>query len=220
MQRKPIQPVLVALILLLLVHPSAEGQSAGRGFGVLVGAAASASPLSETAERNGTYAVPGLEYELRLLLAPRPGREWSVGVLTDSYQLDQTLDIASRSRFDYRSTSIVASYSLTEPVSGVPVVYGVDLGWTGFRATSSGPNYYSGDPEDTRTRGDAVVLGLSYGVEIPLHSVSLIPRLRVTTNYPDFGGGDGYSGLHRERDLGFKASFGVNVKARFPLGPK
>lgn len=216
----PRWPSLFVLFLLLLIPAIAAAQGAGRQVGILAGAAISGSPLGEVAERNGTFAIPGQEYEVRLLLSSGRGHEWSLGVLWDSYRLNQTIDISSRSQFDYTSTGTVVGYGFSQHAGSVPVVYGVDLGWMRFRTASSTPNYYTGEQEDTRTRGDAVVLGLSYGVEIPLQSLSLVPRIRIATNYPDFGGGEGYSGLHREHDLGFKASFGMSVKASTPLRRK
>jgi hypothetical protein len=212
--------LLLPFLLLLSVAAPAAAQNSSHSLGVLVGAAVSGSPLGGIAERNGTFAIPGQEYEVRLLLGSARGHEWSVGVLRDSYRLAQAADISTRSHFDYNSTGTVVGYGFTEETGSVPVVYGVDLGWQRFSAASSTPNYYTGEQEDTRTSGDAIVLGVSYGVEIPLQSVSLIPRVRIATNYPDFGGGEGYSGLHRQHDLGFKASFGISVKAATPFGRK
>lgn len=218
MPRSYFRPALLVPVLALLVSPSAEAQSTGRTIGVLAGAAVSGSPLGELAERNGTYAIPGQEFEVRLLFGSARGREWNVGVLSDRYRIDRAADDPlSQPQFDYTSTGALVGYSVTEPVGAVPVVYGVDLGWTRLRAASSTPNHYTAEQEDSRTQADVLVLGLSYGVEIPLQSISLVPRVRIATNYPDFGGGEGYSALHREHDLGFKASFGVAVKARMPL---
>ena len=203
---------LLLFLPLLLMVEVAGAQPGGREPGLMFVTAMSGSPLSEVAEQNGTYAIPGREQELRLLWVSPRGDGWSVGAIRDSYRLDQVIDISSRSVFTYRSTTASVGYSFARAGGAVPLSYGIDAGWLHYRATSSRPTYYTGEHADTRMRGDAVVLGLSAGVEIPFHSVALVPRLRIATNYPDFGGGEGYSRLHREHDLGLKASAGLGVK--------
>lgn len=194
-------------------------QSTGRKFGISFGTAVSGSPLSEIAERNGTFAIPGQEIEFRLSYGS-PRHELSLGLLADQYKLDQVVTRGSRSRLEYSSTTALVGYSMTEFVKSVPLVSSVDVGWNRFLVASVTPDYYTGETSDTRTEGNAFVLGLSYGVELPFRSVAVIPRIRITTSYPDFGGGDGYTILHPENDLGFKASFGVNVKALWRRGSK
>jgi hypothetical protein len=204
--------LLTGTLALLQSVATAQAQSTAPHFGALFGAGISGSPLSGIAERNGMLAVPGMEYEARIVFGS-PQHEWSLGGIRDQYQLDQTFTISSRSRFDYRSASLILGYSTLAPTRGVPTTFGMDLGLSQFQVSSSTLNYYTAEPEDTDTRGHAVLLNVSYGVEIPLQTVSLVPRLRLSTSYPDFGGGDGYSALHRAHHLGFKASFGVSVKA-------
>ncbi len=215
MTKRSVAVPAAALFALLLYVPPAHAQSRAPRFGAIFGAGLSGAPLGEIAERHGTRAVPGRDYEARVFHGS-PQHEWSVGGIWDEYQFHQTIDLNTESRFEYTSASLVLGYSTLMPTGGVPTTFGIDLGVTEFRASSATPSYYTGEPESSRTRGHAILLNLSYGVEIPLKRMSMVPRLRLSTSYPDFGGGDGYSALHRESDLGFKASFGVNVRAVAP----
>lgn len=70
---------------------------------------------------------------------------------------------------------------------------------------------------DSRTVGHAAVLGWTAGLEIPGRALTTVPRIRLEMNFPDFGGGDGYTLIHPETDLGFKASFGVTLKLARPF---
>jgi hypothetical protein len=208
-------PVLFLLLLLLLLVPvraGAQMESPGRRFGIFAGAAVGGAPLGQIAERNGTFAIPGLEYEVRALLRSAGGNEWSLGLLVDEYRLDQEVDRLTRSRFDYSSTGISMGYGRVEPQKGVPIHYGVELGWRRFEASSARPSVYTGEAEASRASGHAAILAVSYGIEVPLEVVRLVPRLRLETSYPDIGGGDGYSALHTARDLGVRASVGVGLK--------
>ena len=184
----------------------------GRQFGLAAGIAVGGAPLGEIAERNGTFAIPGKEYEFRALVRSASGTEWSLGFLMDDYRLDHEIDRFTHSRFDYNSTGLIVGYGRRQVQHGAPIHYGLDLGWRQFDVSSSGPNYYTGEAEASRTNGHAALLAVSWGVEVPLESMSLVPRVRIETNYPDFGGGDGYSALHREHDLGFRASIGIGLK--------
>jgi hypothetical protein len=206
----------LALFVLLLVPAQVSAQAElGRRFGFAAAIAVGGTPLGEIAERNGTFAIPGMQYELRALMRSANGTEWSLGLLMDNYGLDQEIDRLTHSQFDYSSTGLTVGYGRSQIQNGVPVRYGIDLGWRHFDASSSGPNYYTGEAEASHTRGHAAFLAVSYGIEIPLESISLMPRVRLETNYPDFGGGDGYSALHREHDLGFRASVGFGLKRMF-----
>lgn len=208
--------VLLAVLSLFLPGSAALAQDGDLRFGALFGGGLSGAPLGSIAERHGLYALPGLEHEARVLLGSG-GHEWSLGGIWDRYRTEQAISPTSTSRFDYRSSGVVLGYSTVRRTGGVPVVYGVDLGWNHFEASSSTPSYYTGEQENSRTAGDAALLNVWYGVEIPMESVTVIPRIRLSTSYPDFGGGDGYSALHRSSDLGFKASVGVSLKKLVPL---
>lgn len=211
----------LALLAVWLVPARAGAQAEpGRRFGLAAGVAVGGAPLGELAERNGTFAILGKEYELRALMRSASGREWSLGFIMDDYRLDQEPDRLTRSQFDYSSTGLIVGYGRSEIQEGVPMHYGVDLGWRHFDVSSSGPNYYTGEPEASRTSGQAALLAVSFGIEIPLEGASLVPRVRLETNYPDFGGGDGYSALHREHDLGFRASIGIGLKQIFQREPR
>lgn len=206
----------LALLALMLLPPQAIGQAEpGRRFGLAAGVAVGGAPLGEIAERNGTFAIPGKEYEFRALTRSASGPEWSLGFLMDDYRLNQEIDRLTRSHFDYNSTGLIVGYGRSEMQNGVPIHYGVDIGWRQFDVSSSGPNYYTGEAEASRTSGHAALVAVSWGIELPLESMSLVPRVRIETNYPDFGGGDGYSALHQEHDLGFRASIGIGLKQIF-----
>lgn len=209
----------LGLLPLLLAASAARAQRTTSRVGAILGAGTSGAPLGEIAQRRGMVGIPGRDFEARIFFGS-PRHEWSLGGTWDQYRLNQPSGVSTQSQFDYRSANVVLGYSTLRPTAGVPVSYGIDLGVSEFRASSSSPSYYTGEPESSRTPGRAVLLNLTYGVEIPLQSVSVVPRLRLSTNYPDFGGGDGYSALHRESDLGFKASFGVSVKAAARLRDK
>ena len=206
----------LALFAHLLLPVEADAQAEPeRRFGLAAGIAVGGAPLGEIAERNGTFAIPGKEYEFRALMRSASGAEWSLGFLMDDYRLGQEPDRLTRSQFGYNSTGLIVGYGRSEIQDGVPIHYGVDLGWRQFDVSSSGPNYYTGEAEASRTSGQAALLAVSFGIEIPVEGASLVPRVRFETNYPDFGGGDGYSALHRERDLGFRASVGIGLKTIF-----
>lgn len=214
--RDPLIPL--ALLFLVLLPARAGAQAAGAAFhrfGIAVGAGVGGAPLGEIAERNGTFAIPGKEYELRGLLQVSPGAEWSMGLLVDDYSLDQQIEVVTRSRFDYQSAAVVVAYGRTEMQKNVPIQSRLDVGWRRFEVSSSGPNYYTGEAEASRTSGHSALVAVSLGVAIPLQSMSLVPRVRLETSYPDFGGGDGYSRLHREHDLGFRASLGIGLTRMF-----
>ena len=212
-----LSPVPLAVFVLLAPGvATATAQREPAQIGVLAGTALSGSPLGEVGERMGIYAVPGREHEVRLLWIAPNGETWSIGSLWDSYALDHGFDLSSRVAFSYASTTTGLGYSRTREMRGVPVTYGLDLGWLHFRASSSWPSAYTGERTASEARVDAAALGASWGVEIPFRSFTLVPRARIALNYPDFGGGDGYSRLHREHDLGAKTSFGVAVKTTFP----
>jgi hypothetical protein len=186
-------------------------------FGVGFGAAVSTSPLGEIAERHGTYGIPGQQYEVRFF-ARTPGRgEWSIALLWDDYHVGQQLDRATSYAFGYDSRSLVIGYQTIPDNEGLRLVYGVDAGWLRYTTEANAIDYYTSEPYDSRTTGHAGLLGLSAGLEIPGKSLIVVPRVRIETNFPDFGGGDGYSILHPETDLGFKASFGVVLKLARPF---
>jgi hypothetical protein len=152
------------------------------------------------------------KYELRALRSTANGKEWSLGIIWDSYRNGVLPAIDSKSYFGYNSSTVSLGYGISLP-SGRVNVYGAELGIMRFSADASTPNFYTAERENTRTTGHAAVLAATYGRSVSVGSLRLIPTLRVATNYPDFGGGDGYSRLHRESDFGFKASFGIRVAA-------
>lgn len=181
-------------------------------FGFGYGLALSTSPLGEIAERLGTYGIPGHQYEVRLFARTPQRGEWSVALFWDDYHVGQQLDLATKYRFDYSSTSLVAGWQSVPDRKGLALVYGLDAGWLRYRTAANSIDYYTSTPYDSRAVGHAAVLGWTAGLEIPGGVMTTVPRLRLEMNFPDFGGGDGYSRLHPETDLGFKASFGVVLK--------
>lgn len=194
-------------------HDAAQRTRYGAGFG----AAVSSSPLGEIAERHGTYGIPGYQYEVRLF-ARTPGRgEWSVALLWDNYHVSQQLDLATKYAFNYDSESLVLGWQSVPDQEGLQLVYGMDAGWLRYTTAANSIDYYTSTPFESSTVGHAAVLGFSTGLEIPGASLITVPRIRIETNFPNFGGGDGYSILHPETDLGFKASFGVVLKLARPL---
>lgn len=222
--RSHISLLLLSLLLLLgSGRPlSAQGvedrETAQRTrYGVGFGAAVSTSPLGEIAERHGTYGIPGHQLEVRFFARTVGRGEWSVALLWDDYHVGQQLDLATKYAFDYESRGLVVGYQTVPDGRGLQVVYGVDAGWLHFTTEANSIDYYTSAPFESRAAGNAVLLGISAGVEIPGESMIIVPRVRIETNFPDFGGGDGYSRLHPETDLGFKASFGVALKLARPF---
>jgi hypothetical protein len=205
----------VLSLLGLMPFSAVVAQETDARVSLLVGAALTQSPLGELAERHGLYALPGTELEIRLVGLPRGRGAWSVAAFQNRYALDRAPTLDTRAVLDYRATSLVVGHARTETIGSVPLEVGVDLGWVRLRADASVPNFYTGVPESSRVRGDAAVLALSYAVRIRAGSFTLLPRVRLSTNFPDIGGGAGYSGLHVERGLGFQLAFGVG--ARFAL---
>jgi hypothetical protein len=181
-------------------------------FGFGSGIALSTSPLGEIAERHGTYGIPGHQYEVRLFARTPERGEWSVALLWDDYHVGQQLDLATKYRFDYSSTSLVVGWQSVPDREGLPLVYGLDAGWLRYVTEANSIDYYTSTPYDSRTVGHAAVLGWTAGLEIAGGVMTTVPRIRLEMNFPDFGGGDGYSRLHPETDLGFKASFGFVLK--------
>jgi hypothetical protein len=191
----------------------AEHEKARRTrYGVGFGAAVSTLPNGEIAERHGSYGIPGQLYEVRLF-ARTPGRgEWSVALLWDDYHIGQQLDRAALYGFDYDSRSLVVGWQSVADQKGLQLVYGLDAGWLRYSSEANSIDYYTSTPYESRTVGHAALLGFSAGLEVPGAILITIPRFRIEMNFPDFGGGDDYSILHPETDLGFKLSFGVGLK--------
>ena len=199
-----------ATLLVAPVH--AQPSTLQPAWGISASGAVAGAPVGQLASRAGTAAVSGAEYGIRVVRRSSAGAEWSVGVVSDSYSVDQESGIDQHFLFDYASTALVAGRTQREEQAGVPVSFSVDVGWRWFEASSTVPSYYTGDTESSRARGSAALLAASLGVDVPLRSALLVPRVRVETNYPDIGGGDGYSGLHRSWRLGFRASVGADFK--------
>ncbi|HEX7089270.1 MAG TPA: hypothetical protein VF192_04000 [Longimicrobiales bacterium] len=205
---------------LLLASPQAlfaqdaEEPARQKGFryGIAVAAAASVSPLGELAERHGIYGVPGRQYEVRLLArAPNRG-VWSLALILDDFHIGQQLDRQTSYTFDYESWSLVAGYRLDLPLGGVRALYGVDAGWINFGARARSIDYYTGEPYASRTDGHGALLASWVGLALPGELFVTVPRVRMEINFPDFGGGDGYSVLHRETDVGLKVSVGLALE--------
>jgi|SRR5690554_137974 hypothetical protein len=190
----------------------APARRGGLRYGVAVAAAASVSPLGEVAERHGLYGVPGRQVEVRLL-ARAPNRHvWSLGFILDDFHIGQELDRQTSYAFDYDSWSLVVGYRVARDEDGVGALYGVDAGWIRFAAAASTIDYYSGEPYTSRTASHGALLGLWAGLALPGKRFVTVPRVRLEMNFPDFGGGDGYSVLHRETDVGLKFSVGVAIE--------
>jgi hypothetical protein len=210
--------VLVPSVLLLLgascirAQEAPPSQEASRRWGLQLGYAIAGAPMGEVAGSFGTFLIPGREYELRLVTRSARGSEWSVGIIADEFSMDHVIDIRSRSQFDYESVGLVVgrAWVLSQPV--VTTLAGIDAGWRHFRVSSSRPDYYSGERATSRTTGDAGFVAAVSGLELDGWYGIVQPRLRLEANFPDFGGGDGYSMVHRETDVGFRASVGVSVK--------
>jgi hypothetical protein len=207
--------VVVVMGAMLPMQISAQQDSPSYTFGVAVGGGLSASPLGNIAERHGTFLIPGKDYEVWLTYGAAESGEFSLGMLADRYQVNQEFDSRTYSRFHYSSVGAFAGYSFLGVEGRTPVRYGVDLGWRWFSVESDRPDYYTGEPSVGATKGNALALGVTAGIEVPLDFGTAVPRVRVETNYPSFGGGDGYSELHRASDLGFRASVGIQLKYGF-----
>jgi hypothetical protein len=206
---------LSACLFGLLGSGFAAAQETGRHFGASVGAGLAMAPLGDLAGSFGANALPGGEVAVRLYTRSFRGNEWSVGLLSDRYRMHHVADLATRSEFDYQSNALLVGRSWSEHVRGAPLRFGLDAGWRRFDATSTRPDILTADTYTTRVRGDAAVLGVLYGLDLARGTTGIMPRLRLEMSYPDFGGGDGYSGLHRTSDLGFRASFGVELRQGF-----
>ena len=205
--------ILAALVLpgVLLAQEIPARRQYGASFGIGLGIA----PLGEVGESYGSEIVPGLEYDIRLFTRSPRGTEWNLGVLNDRYEMEPVLDINTRSAFEYTSTSVVVGFSKGEVVRAVPMRFGADLGWRHFDASSSRPNYYTGEVESSGVEGDAAVAAVHYSIEFGNGATKVLPRFRMEMSFPDFGGGDGYSLLHRETDVGFRASMGIGITSAF-----
>jgi hypothetical protein len=191
---------------------SASAQDAGRQFGVSAGLGVAGAPLGEVAASYGLVAIPGAEYDIRLFTRSVRGNEWSIGVLGDQYRVRHVTGMPTPSEFEFSSTALLVGRYWAQHIRGAPVRVGLDLGWRSFTAAGSRPDAYTGEVHPGTVRGGGALLGVAYGVELSPGSSTVTPRLRLETSYPDFGGGDGYSRLHRESDLGFRASVGVELR--------
>lgn len=203
------------LVVVLPVHLPAQEESVGNGFGARVGWGFSGSPHGNIAERHGTFLVPGKDYEVAFHFRLASGKELSLGLLSDGYDINQELDRQTGSRFEYNSTGVFAGFAMTEQVGLVPIRLGMDAGWRWYSVESRRPNYYTSEPGESSMKGRTAALGLSAGIEIPFEFATAVPRIRVETNYPSFGGGDGYTDLRQVSDLAFRASLGVGLKYDF-----
>ena len=203
------------VVVSMLVPHRGRAQLSKSGLGVSARASVGGTPLGQIAERGDKPAIVGSEYEVRLSRVSSGNREWSLGLVWDSYETNQFAGTPQYASFDYASSSLTAGYGIALR-DGVPNVYGVELGIMRFNALANAPDFYTGEQFASDVRGTAAVLAATYGRTVPLGRISLIPTLRLATNYPDFGGGDGYSALHRESDFGFKASFGLRIAVGAP----
>jgi hypothetical protein len=210
--------VVVALGAMVPSQILAQTEESGGTVGIVVGGGLSASPLGNIAERHGTFFVPGRDYEAWLTYRTSGGIDIGVGMLTDRYSIEQAVDIRTNSRFEYTSAGVFTGLSLVEREGFTPVRYGVDFGWRWFAVESDRPGYYSGEQSESRTTGRAVALGFAAGVEFPWGIAVAIPRARMEMSYPSFGGGDGYTDLRKENELGFRASVGIQLKYGFKPG--
>jgi hypothetical protein len=162
------------------------------------------------AESYDTRALGGIEYGIRVFRRNAGGAELSAALLRDEFRIDRTAE-GARSASRYDSFAAVAGATWTEPSQRTVARYGLELGWRHYRASSARPSVYTGEPEATRVRGGAALFAVSYGRQNTAGATMIAPRLRLETSYPDLGGGDGYARLHRARDLGFRASAGVEL---------
>jgi len=198
----------------VLIAQDAETPARREGlrYGFSVAASASVSPLGEVAERHGIYGVPGRQLEMRLLARTPSHRVWSLALLLDDFHIGQNVDRQTSYAFDYDSWSVVVGYRSSRNENGVRALYGVDAGWIRFTATASSIDFNTGEPYASRTSSHGALLGLWTGLALPGKHFVTVPRVRLEMNVPDFGGGDGYSILHRESDLGLKFSVGVALE--------
>jgi hypothetical protein len=209
--------LLGAAALAVFGASGAEAQEAGR-FGASGAVGAVGAPLGDIAEGYGLRAIPGAEYDVRLFTRSFRGNEWNLGLLLDSYRIRHDhAGVSTTTEFEYSSRAFVAGRYWSTSAGGAQLRFGVDLGWRHFTASSSRPDAYTGEMRASTVRGDAALFAAVYGVDLIAGATTVTPRLRLETSYPDFGGGDGYSRLHRENDLGFRASVGVEFRRSFSL---
>jgi hypothetical protein len=208
--------VVIASGLFALAFAPAAAQQGDDGFryGVSVAGAVVGSPLGQVAQSYGFIAIPGFELDARLRARAYDHSEWSVGVTGDRYVLDMDLQPFGRWQFDYSSIAAVAGRSWLPPRDGAPIRYGIDLGVRYFTVNSTRPEAQTSQPHANSVTGTAALIAVSYAVEVATPRFTYSPRLRLETNYPDFGGGDGHTDLHRTSALGFRASAGIAVKTR------
>ncbi|MDQ3557169.1 MAG: hypothetical protein M3409_10415 [Gemmatimonadota bacterium] len=209
---------LPALLLLGSAVSAQEGaippgeERPGR-FGVLVTQGVGGSPLGEIAERYETFAIPGTATDVRLLFRPRPTVEWQLGYTQDDFSLGDQIDPAGGRNVRYTSAGFVVGRSTATADLPLRLIQGFDAGVSRFRVAGAAISRFDGERYVSEANGWVFVLGISAGVELPLYrQITVTPGARWALNTPDFGGGDGYSALHRETDVGFKLFFTLGLR--------
>ena len=92
-----------AILLVAPVH--AQTSALEPAWGISAGGAVAGAPVGQLSSRAGIAAVPGAEYGIRVVRRSSAGAEWSVGIVSDSYSVDQENGIDQRFQFDYASTA-------------------------------------------------------------------------------------------------------------------
>jgi hypothetical protein len=180
------------------------------GLSVWISSGVGGSPLGEIAERYSTFAIPGRGRDIRLGLRSGDRREWQVGYSGDRFRLgDQNRPERGR-RIEYVSHGVSVGFLRLDSIGAVRMVGGAELGVSRFRVSGADFSRFSGEREESETDGTILILGATAGIELPrVRGITAVPHVRWALNFPDFGGGDGYSSLHRETDLGIKTFFNL-----------
>lgn len=209
--------ILALSLALLSARPGAAQQVAdsvprreGSGISVWVGTGTGYSPLGNVAESYNTFGIPGQSTDVRIGVRSGARHEWLVGYTGDRFRLGDANRPDAGRRIEYVSHGVGVTRLRADSLGSVRLLSGWEVGVSRFRVRGAEFSVYDGEREESETSATTLVVGYTAGLELPLYRrITVVPHLRTTLNFPDFGGANGYTPLHREHTLGIKTFFNL-----------
>lgn len=186
------------------------------GVSVWVSSGTGFSPLGDVAESYDTFGIAGRGHEVRIGVRSGARHEWQVGYTGDRFRLGDPGRPDQGRRIEYVSHGLSVGRVAADVLGGpgrsgdVRLLSGWELGVSRFRVSGAEFSRYGEGREESETSGTVLLAGYTAGLELPLfRGISMVPHVRTSLNFPDFGGGNGYTTLHRENGLGLKIFYNL-----------